>query len=97
MHFNYREYAENYSRKIKNAAKRLERFPTEHEQTGFQYRGYDVYIVPCEEHLLFYTVDEKLAVVFVLRILQDKMNWRYVLKRWISENNSTGREAYRNV
>lgn len=28
LHFKYREYAENYSRKIKKAAKRLERFPT---------------------------------------------------------------------
>lgn len=37
LHFKYREYAENYSRKIKKAAKRLERFPTGHEQTFDEY------------------------------------------------------------
>lgn len=96
LHFKYREYAENFSRKIKKAAKQLKRFPTGHEKTGFQYRGYDIYMVPCEDHLLFYTVDEKQAVVFVLRILQDEMNWQYLIQRWVRENNAIGKENYRN-
>lgn len=87
VHFRYREYAENFSRKIKKAVKQLNTFPTGRQMTGFQYRGYDIYIEPCENHLLFYTVDEDTEIVTVLRILQDGMDWQYTIRRWIKENS----------
>ncbi len=31
-------------------------------------------------HLLFYTVDEEKAVVTVLRVLQDGMDWEYIIQ-----------------
>lgn len=86
IHFKYREYAENFSKKIRKAAKQLAMFPTGRDKTGFQYRGYDIYIEPCESHLLFYAVDESLEKVTVLRVLQDGMDWQYIVKRWIREN-----------
>lgn len=85
--FKYREYAENYSKKIKKAAKELSIFPTGYDTIGFQYRGYDIYMKPKSNHLLFYTVDELTQTVTVLRILQDGMDWQYIIKRWIRENS----------
>lgn len=44
---------------IKKAAQGLDTLPTGYETTGFQYRGYDIYMKPNSNHLLFYTVDEE--------------------------------------
>ena len=51
--FKYREYAEHFSRKIKKAAEELAIFPTSHQPIGLQYRGYDIYMKPQSNHLLF--------------------------------------------
>ena len=87
QHFKYREYAESYSQKIRKATKELATLPTAFETTGFQYRGYDIYIKPQSNHLLFYTVDESAFIVTVLRVLQDGTDWQYIIKRWIQENS----------
>lgn len=87
VHFRYREYAENFSKKIKRAVRQLNTFPTGRQMTEFQYRGYDIYIESCENHLLFYTIDEDAGIVTVLRILQDGMDWQYTIRRWIKENS----------
>ncbi len=84
--FKYREYAQNFSANIKKAAQKLDLFPTGYETTGFQYRGYDIYIMPSSNHLLFYTADEQKRVVTILRILQDGMDWEYIIKQWIESN-----------
>lgn len=39
------------------------------------------------DDLLFYIVDDKLSVVTILRVLKDGMNWQYILKRWIREQD----------
>lgn len=70
QNFKYREYAESFSVKIKKAAGELAIFPTKHQTTGFQYRGYDIYMKPQSNHLLFYTIDDDRNIVTVLRILQ---------------------------
>ena len=61
--FKYREYAENFSKKIKKAVLALDTLPTGYNTTGFRYRGYDIYMKPCESYLLFYTVDEAVKTV----------------------------------
>lgn len=86
INFKYREYAENYSKKIKSATLQLQHFPTGYEKTGFAYRGYDIYIKPYESYLFFYTVIEQSSTVLVLRILQDGMDWQFIIKRWLQEN-----------
>ena len=40
----------------------------------------------CEANLLFYTVDETVKIVTVLRVLQDGMDWQNIINRWIREN-----------
>lgn len=86
QYFKYREYAEIFSKRIKKAAKQLDTFPVGREKTGFQYRGYDIYIEPSENHLLFYVVNESIATVTILRVLQDGMDWKNIIQRWIREN-----------
>lgn len=76
--FKYREYAENFSKKIKKAVLALDTLPTGYNTTGFRYRGYDIYMKPCESYLLFYTVDEAVKTVTVLRVMQDGMDWQYI-------------------
>ena len=65
----------------------LKVFPTGYETTGFQYRGYNIYMKPQSNHLLFYTIDERTATVTILRVLQDGMDWEYIIKRWIKRNS----------
>lgn len=85
--FKYRELGENFTKKIKAAVNGLKTFPTGHNTTGIRYRGYDIYLKPYRTYLLFYIVDDKLSIVTILRVLQDGMNWQYILKRWIHEQD----------
>lgn len=85
--FKYRELGENFTKKIKAAVDELRTFSTVHNITGIQYRGYDIYLKPYRTYLLFYIVDESLSVITILRVLKDGMNWQYILKRWIDEQD----------
>lgn len=84
--FKYRELGKSFTRKIRKAAHELRVFPNGYNTTGFRFRGCDIYLKPCDTYLLFYTIDEITSTVTVLRVLQDGMNWQYVIKRWIIEN-----------
>lgn len=84
--FKYRELAENFSKKVKRALKSLDTFPDGHQHTGFMYRGYQICMKPRDTYLIFYVVDESKQVVTVLMIMQDGMNWQYIIGRWIRES-----------
>lgn len=84
--FKYREYAESFSRKIKKAILELDTLPSGYHTIGFQYRGYDIHLKHCESYLLFYTVNEETKTVTVLRVMQDGMDWQYIIDRWLREN-----------
>lgn len=85
--FKYRELGENFTKKIKIAVDGLKILSTGHNKTGIRYRGYDIYLKPSRTYLLFYIVDEESSVVTILRVLQDGVNWQYVLRRWVSEQD----------
>ena len=85
-HFQYRQYAEDFSQKMKKAISQLDTFPTGYAVTDFQYRGYKIYLKPQSGCLIFYTVVEETDTVTVLRILQSRMNWRYIIWNWIKKN-----------
>ena len=84
--FKYREYGENFTKKMKEAAEGLKTLPTGFDTVGFQYRGYDIYMKSYRTYLFFYVVDEQRQTVTMLRVLQDGMNWEYIIERWIREN-----------
>ncbi len=85
--FKYRELGENFTKKVKTAVDGLRTLPTGYSTTGIRYRGVDIYLKPYHTYLLFYTVDDGASVVTVLRVLQDGMNWQYILKHWIHEQD----------
>lgn len=84
--FRYREYANAYSEKIRKAALSLEVFPGGYPTSGFQYRGYMIYMKSESNHLLFYTINENKNTVTILRILQDGMDWENIINLWITSN-----------
>lgn len=87
QNFGYCEYAENFSARMKKAAEELAIFPAGNQPTGFRYRGYNIYMKSQNNHLLFYTIDDDKGIVTVLRILQDGMDWQYIIRRWIQINS----------
>lgn len=77
--FKYCEYAENFSKKIKQSIQKIKNFPKAYEKTGYQIEGLDVFVKPCDTYLIFFVVDD--AKIIVLRVLKDRMYWKSVIER----------------
>lgn len=77
--FKYREYAENFSKKIKKAIKELNVFPMGYESTGYVIEGLEIYFKPYSTYLIFFVVEED--TVTVIRVLKDRMYWQSIIKR----------------
>lgn len=77
--FKYREYAENFSKKIKKAIKELDYFAEGYEKTGFLIEGMEVYYKPHSTYLIFFVVEG--ATVIVVRVLKDRMYWQAIINR----------------
>lgn len=84
--FRYRELGENFTKKMKKTEKELESFPCRYKDTGLVYHGRVVYVKSSQSYLFFYVVNEDEKIVTVLRVLQDRMNWKYIFKNWIKNN-----------
>lgn len=76
--FRYREYAENFSRKIKTAIKALTPFAEGYQTTGFVIEGLEVYYKPCDTYLIFFVVQD--ITVTVIRVLKDRMYWQAIIR-----------------
>lgn len=83
--FKYRELGENFTKKMKDATEGLKTLPTGFDTVGFQYRGYDIHMKPYRTYLFFYIVDNEKKTVTVLRVMQDGMDWQFILKRWLKD------------
>ena len=83
--FKYRELGENFTKKMKEATEGLKTLPTGFDTVGFQYRGYDIHMKPYRTYLFFYVVDNEKKIVIVLRVMQDGMDWQFILKRWLKD------------
>ena len=77
--FMYREYAENFSKKIRSAIKALDPFAEGYEKTGYNIEGLEIYYRPCSTYLLFFVVED--ATVTVIRVLKDRMYWQAILRK----------------
>lgn len=78
--------AEDFSKKIKQAIQGLEIFPKRNSRTEFTYREYNVYLKISNTYLIFYFVEELNSEVTVLRVIQNRMNWKYYFKNWLIIN-----------
>ena len=61
--FKYREYPENFSKKIKKAVKELDSFPKDYEVTGYVIEGLSVYFKPYSTYLIFFAVEDPTITV----------------------------------
>ncbi len=77
--FKYREYAQNFSIKIKKSIQKLKLFPSANTKTEYSIEGLDIYYKPCNTYLIFYVVNDK--VITVIRILKDRMYWQKVMQQ----------------
>lgn len=86
--FKYHELGDNFSKKIGEAIDSLRVMPRIHSTVGLKYRGYDIYIKPYRSYLVFYIVNDGESVITILRVLQERMNWKYIMRRWLKEMRS---------
>ena len=77
--FMYREYAENFSKKIKSAIKALDSFAEGYEKTGYNIEGLEIYYKPYSTYLLFFVVED--TTITVIRVLKDRMYWQAIINR----------------
>lgn len=77
--FKYREYADNFSKKIKTAIQNLNPFAEGYEKTGYVIEEFTIYYKPHSTYLIFFIVDG--TTVTVLRVLKDRMYWQSIIKR----------------
>ncbi len=76
--FKYREYAENFSKKIKKAIEELDSFPRGYEDTGYVIEGLSIYFRPYSTYIIFFVVEE--STITVIRVLKDRMYWQSIIK-----------------
>ena len=76
--FKYREYAENFSKKIKKAIKELDSFSKGYEATGYVIEGLSIYFKPYSTYLIFFVVED--STITVIRVLKDCMYWQSIIK-----------------
>lgn len=79
--FKYTQYGISFDKKIKDASKRIKVLPMGYGKTGFTYRGLEIYMRCIHSYIFFYVVDENL--ISILRVLKEKMNWEYIISRWL--------------
>ena len=84
--FKYREFGENFTKKMKEATEGLKMLPAGFDTVGLQYRGYDIHLKPFGAYLFFYIVDDEKKTVTVLRVMQDGMDWQFKLKQWLKDD-----------
>jgi len=77
--FKYREYAENFSKKIKKAIKELDSFPKGYEATGYVIEGLNIYFKPYSTYLIFFVVED--STITVIRVLKDRMYWQSIIRK----------------
>ncbi len=70
--FHYREYAENFSKRVKKAIQDLSIFPQSHIETEYVIKGQNIYFKVCDTYLIFYVIEEER--ITVIRVLKDRMN-----------------------
>lgn len=83
--FKYREYAENFSSKIKKAIRGLSTFPKGYESTGYVIDGLEIYFKPYSTYLIFFVVEE--TSITVIRVLKDRVYWQAIIKQMQKERN----------
>lgn len=77
--FKYRQYAENFSKKLKKAVRSLSVLAAGYKKTGFVIENMEVYYKPYSTYLIFFVIQDD--TVIIVRILKDRMYWQSIINR----------------
>ena len=77
--FKYREYADNFSMKIKQAIQKINIFPKANKKTEYKIEGLDIYYKPIDTYLIFFVMDKE--IISIIRVLKDRMYWQRVIEQ----------------
>ena len=77
--FKYREYADNFSIKIKQAIQKINIFPKANKKTEYRIEELDIYYKPFDTYLIFFAIDKR--TISILRVLKDRMYWQCVIEQ----------------
>ena len=69
------DFLEHYHQK----AGSLETFPFGYRGVSFEYRGYEIRLMPYDLYNIFFVVDAKEEKVIILRVLKDRQDWETIL------------------
>ena len=83
--FEYLELVDNFDKKMSKAIKKIQNAPKIYQPTEFYYREYEIYMRCVGSYLFFYIVED--VTIILLRVLQNGMNWKYIIKSWIEKND----------
>lgn len=76
--FQYREYAEQFSKQIRKTIKDLEYFPQRHQKTQYKIQSHSIYMCAYNTYLIFYSIEE--TQITVIRVLKDRMFWQSIIE-----------------
>ena len=77
--FKYRQYAEDFSKKLKKAVRSLSVLAAGYKKTGFVIENMEVYYKPYSTYLIFFVIQDD--TVIIVRILKDRMYWQSIINR----------------
>ena len=83
--FKYIELVDRFDKKISKALKKIKNAPNIYKTIEFTFKGYNIYVRCVDSYLFFYIVED--VTIVLLRVLQDRMNWKYIIELWIKENS----------
>ncbi len=83
--FKYAAFGERFIDRIKKALRELRSFPLSCISTEIKYHGTSIYMKISGQYLIFFVVDSQIPEIIILRVLQDKENWKYIIKEWIKK------------
>lgn len=68
-------FLDEYDQKIRN----LETFPFGYRGVSFEYRGYEIRLMPYRSYNIFFIVDIERKEILILRVLKDLQDWQSIL------------------
>ena len=77
--FKYRQYAEDFSKKLKKAVRSLSVLAAGYKKTGFVIENMEVYYKPYSTYLIFFVIQDD--TIIIVRILKDRMYWQSIINR----------------
>lgn len=84
--FRYIELGQKFLAKIKKGVDEIKIFPHAFVPLGMRYRGLEIKSKVYKSYIFLYVVSEVKMEVLILRVMQDEMDWKNLMKNWLLNN-----------